>query len=195
MLRFMETTPQAALDPQLQLEAAATYRIIDGNIVIQQSLRNQLPLIIVFFICILGAGAVNTYFPGAALLLLSLLPALICLGAIGYRVMNSRVVLSPNYLLFIEGILAWRQRSIRLDYTRVQEIELRETILQRMLGIGDVVATPISTSMEEMIALNGVLHPRLYKDLIRERIGQVPVDVGVTTSPNAPADVERGERQ
>ena len=180
----MHTPSPATLDPQLQLEAAKVYREFDGNIVIQQSLRNQLPLVVLFFLSILGAGTVNAYYPGESLVLLSFLPALVCAAAATYKVWNSRVVLAPEYLLYIHGILSWQQRSIRLEYARIQEIELRETILQKLLGIGDVIATPISTSMEDMIALNGVRHPRLYKDLIRDRIEPTSADQGVHAPPH-----------
>ena len=46
---------------------------------------------------------------------------------------------------------------------------------------------PISTSMEEMIALKGVLRPRLYKDLIRDRIGPTPADLGEHAPPHVHA--------
>lgn len=161
---------------ELRTKAEELYELVDGNIVIQESHRNQPLVILAFFSSVFGAGMVNAFLPDTIPFPLLFLPALICIALFAHRTWNSRVVLTPEYLLYIQGILSWRQRSIRLDYARIQEIEISETILQKLLGVGDLTATPISTSMEDMISIRGVLNPRVCKDLIREKIKPISSD-------------------
>lgn len=81
--------------------------------------------------------------------------------------LNERLVLTPQYLIHVLGRLTWREKSVRLEYHHIQEIETEQTILQRVLGIGDVTLKPIGGVPMRMVGLS---KPREVKNVIRERV-------------------------
>jgi uncharacterized membrane protein YdbT with pleckstrin-like domain len=88
--------------------------------------------------------------------------------------LNTKLVLTPDYLLLITGVISWKQRSVRLEYNRISEIEIVQTIPQRILGIGDVVVMPAGTGPDAAISMPGVSHPRALKDILMFRNDEVP---------------------
>jgi hypothetical protein len=151
----------------------------DGdNYVIRQSWLNQSIGIGVVLVLLGMTTYVTLAFPGYttvplelgssifAFPFLNIIP-LCVLGRLAFLVYNERLVLTPEYLIHVTGRLAWRARSSRLEYDRIQEIEISQTILQRILGVGDVKVLPLAGLAENALAMNGLLHPRAVKDLIR----------------------------
>lgn len=152
----------------------------DGdNIIIHQSWRNQIGTLFVFVLVLALTTYATVLYPDFTTVpldfgeteidfpLLNILPLiLICRAA--YVIYNERFVLTPDYLIHVTGRLAWRGRSSRLDYTKIQELEIEETLLQRALAVGDLKIIPMAGTDSNSIRLRGVGAPRAVKDVIRE---------------------------
>jgi membrane protein YdbS with pleckstrin-like domain len=65
-----------------------------------------------------------------------------------------------------DGLL--RRRVQHMPYTKVERIEISQSVLQRMVGIGDVV---IDTG-EDRITFAAVRRPRLVETTIAERVAE-----------------------
>lgn len=150
----------------------------DGdNVIIRQSWLNQLGPILLALLTLALTSYLTIIFPeyttitsesGWSLPLLNFIPLTILLRS-AFHIHNERFVVTPEYLIDVEGRLAWRERSTRIEYHRVQEIKIEETIVQRIFGLGDVTVVPLAGSDGVPICLRGVIQPRLVKDLIRQR--------------------------
>ncbi len=156
----------------------------DGeNVIVHQSWKNQIGTLVVFVLLLAATTYLTVLYPDFTTVpldfgarevdfpLLNVLP-LILLCRAAYAIYNERFVLTPDYLIHVTGRLAWRGRSSRLDYSKIQEIEIEETILQRVLGVGDLKIIPTAGTEANSIRLQGVSSPRGLKDLIRERTNQ-----------------------
>lgn len=148
----------------------------DGeNIIIRQSWLNQFGAILVAFVTLVLTSYLSVVYSeyttvltegGVSLPVLNLLPIAIFLRS-AFVIYNERFVLTPEYLIDVEGRLAWRERSTRVEYHRIQEIKIEETIVQRIFGLGDVTVVPLAGAEGIPICLRGIAHPRIVKDLIR----------------------------
>jgi len=78
------------------------------------------------------------------------------LGYLAFLARKERFVLTPEYFIHVTGRLEWRERSSRIEYDRIQEIEISQTIFQRMLGVGDVKILPLAGSAESSRCMSGV---------------------------------------
>jgi membrane protein YdbS with pleckstrin-like domain len=149
----------------------------DGdNIIIRQSWLNQCGMILLILMTLAGTSYVSLLYPeyttidsniGVSIPLLNLIPLTMVLRC-AFTIYNERFVITPEYLIDVEGRLAWRERSTRIEYHRVQEIKIEETILQRLFNLGDVTVVPLAGTEGIPICLRGVSHPRTVKDLIRQ---------------------------
>jgi len=150
----------------------------DGdNVIIRQSWLNQLGAVVLALVTLALTSYLTILFPeyttlasegGWSLPVLNFIPLTIVLRS-AYNVYNERFVVTPEYLIDVEGRLAWRERSTRIEYHRVQEIKIEETIVQRIFSLGDVTVVPLAGADGMPICLRGVAQPRLVKDLIRHR--------------------------
>ncbi|MCO6430426.1 MAG: PH domain-containing protein [Deltaproteobacteria bacterium] len=99
------------------------------------------------------------------------LPAIVLMVMLICRKYNEKLILTPEYVLFIEGIIRWKQESVRMDYASIKEVTIEETILQRLLGLGDVCClTAAASAAHKTATMPGVRSPRKIKDLIMERV-------------------------
>jgi hypothetical protein len=150
----------------------------DGdNVLIRQSWLNQLGFVLLALVTLGLTSYLSVLYPeyttvgtdvGVSLPLLNFIPLAMLLRS-AFSVYNERFVVTPEYLIDVEGRLAWRERSTRIEYHRVQEIKIEETIIQRIFGLGDVTVVPLAGADGVPICLRGVAHPRLVKDLIRQQ--------------------------
>ncbi len=159
-------------------EDIAKIGVRDGNnVLIRQSWLNQLGLIVVALITLVLTSYLSVVYPdyttvstdfGLSLPVLNFIPLAMVLRS-AFRIYNERFVVTPEYLIDVEGRLAWSERSTRIEYHRVQEIKIEETIIQRIFGLGDVTVVPLAGADGVPICLRGVAHPRLVKDIIRQQ--------------------------
>lgn len=163
-----------------EAQSRATVGFKDGdNYVLRQSWLNQFSGIVLVLVLIWLTTYLTLLFPefttvplevGSSTFefpFLKIIP-LCMLGRSAFLVHNSRLVLTPDYLLHVTGRLAWRERTSRIDYNRIQEIEIVQTILQRILGVGDVRVLPLAGLSENTLCVSGLRSPREVKDLIRQ---------------------------
>jgi hypothetical protein len=156
----------------------------DGdNVIVYQSWFNQWPFLLLGIMAIAGALWAASVYPDRAHLRISesfelpLIPMipLALLGKWAWSTMNVKLVLTPEYLILLDGVLSWRQRTVRLEYQKIQEIEVQQTIPQRILGIGDVSLIPVATSKHGQVTMPGVPSPRVLKDILRFRQHNSPL--------------------
>jgi uncharacterized membrane protein YdbT with pleckstrin-like domain len=169
---------------QEALIAKALGRIDGDNVIFTQSWWNQLPLMIGFIASIVAITLLTLQFPKETLLPVQLTDSLIkvpyllpipfvLLLKAAFKVYNERFVLTPEYMIHVSGRLTWRERSVRLEYRRIQEIETDHTILQRIFNLGDVILIPIAGTVQTTaIHMHGVAFPQIIKDIIRQRQNQ-----------------------
>lgn len=150
------------------------------KVVINQDVLNQGPLLFVFFLSIYLLFALSQLYPWSVqtidltafdlpLPLFGIFPLIIGARLI-HTLLDKRVVLTDEYLNFIEGRLSWKEKTIRVGYDHIREIEIDNTLYQKMLGVGDLGITAIATTLEPTIKMPGVRNPRKIKDIIRQRI-------------------------
>lgn len=157
----------------------STVGVVDGeNIIVRQSWLNQFPLVLVALALEVIIVYISLEFPDVAAFsfkigsatisasYLPLLPLLVIARAALY-IYNERLVITPNYLIHVTGRISWSERSSRLEYSHIQEIETVETIAQRILGLGDLNILPIGAGNRQEILMKGLRHPRAVKDVIR----------------------------
>jgi hypothetical protein len=150
-----------------------------NNTILHPSWLNQLPSLLVFFVLELLVIYVRIEFsdrsanklPDGALdtiiLMLPVFP-LIVLAKAAHTIFNERLVITPHYIIHVMGRISWRVRSVRLEYQHIQEIEIQQTILQRVLGIGDISIVALGGANVAAVHMHGLANPRAVKDLIRD---------------------------
>lgn len=92
-------------------------------------------------------------------------------GAIlAHRVMNEKLVFHPEYLLFREGVLSWREISSRIEYEWIREVNIKQNIFQKILDVGELRVSTVATQIAAEVTMFGVRDPRKVKDEIYRRI-------------------------
>lgn len=153
----------------------------DGeNVLIHQSWLNQLPLLLLLFLLEALIIYVRIEFSDRSatklpethvdtlISLLPIVPLLILIKA-AFPIINERLVVTPQYIIHVMGRISWRERTVRLEYNHIQEIEIEQTILQRILGVGDISIVALGGANVAAIHMHGLAHPRGVKDLIRAK--------------------------
>ena len=152
----------------------------DGNIILHTSVFNFLPLLllngILFALCVYSLffwpwsiqwiDMIGTSIP-ISLFALPVLAAFVTLIA---KTKNEKLILTDDYLLFIQGILNWRQASVRMEYHAIKQVSIDENIVQRILGIGDIRCSTVASVDSQFITMPGLSNPRAVKDLINAKI-------------------------
>ncbi len=156
---------------------------VRGNLIFTQSWLNQFPLLL----ATAALTALMTYltfeYPGYSFLhlnskwgafdapILFIVPAVLLMKAL-YIIYNEKFILTPQYMIHVSGRLNWKERTVRLEYSRIQEIEIDQTILQKIFNLGDVIVLPVAGSSATNIHMHGARSPRMVKDAIREMQSQ-----------------------
>lgn len=160
--------------------------VVDGdNILVRQSWLNQYILLSIVAALEVAIVYWTIAFPGSATFSLNLgalslspsyLPAipLLVLARGAFIVYNQRLVITPAYLIHVSGRLWWTERSSRLEYSHIQEIETIQSIPQRLLGVADLNILPIGGGNRKAILMRGIRKPRAVKDVIRDKRAQQP---------------------
>lgn len=152
----------------------------NGNLIFQTSYLHYLPLVF----GIVASAALTIYgmiywewsiqwvriYSYNIPLLIFALPGVIFLVVLLFQAHNEKLILTPQYALFIQGILRWRQNSVRMEYQSIKEVNIEETILQRLLGLGDIRCTTVVSVGQQYATMPGLRNPRRVKDIILDRI-------------------------
>lgn len=158
----------------------STVGVVDGeNILVRQSWFNQYILLSIVIALEIAVVYWTIAFPGSATFSLNLgalsvspsyLPAipLLVLARAAFNVYNQRLVITPAYLIHVSGRLWWTERSSRLEYSHIQEIETIQSIPQRILGLADLNILPMGGGNRQAIRMKGLRDSRAVKDVIRE---------------------------
>lgn len=87
-----------------------------------------------------------------------------------HLVLDKKMVFTDSYILFLEGLMSWKEKSIRVHYFNIKEIEIDQTIYQKIFGLGDLSITTVATQIESALLMPGIRNARHIKDFINERI-------------------------
>lgn len=87
-----------------------------------------------------------------------------------HLVLDKKMVFTDSYILFLEGLMSWKEKSIRAHYFNIKEIEIDQTIYQRIFGLGDLTITTVATQIESALMMPGIRNSRQIKDFINERM-------------------------
>lgn len=95
---------------------------------------------------------------------------IVMMGSIVHSLYDVRYVLTPDYVMEIEGLLSFNERSVRLHYIHIRGMEIERNIFQKMFNIGNLKLGSAIAQGDSDVVLRGVFDPRRYKDIINERI-------------------------
>jgi uncharacterized membrane protein YdbT with pleckstrin-like domain len=90
-----------------------------------------------------------------------------------WKSFNQRLCLCSEYVSSYSGLLSTRLRTTRLLYEHVRGVEIEQSLIQRMLGLGDLhVGSDVNKGEGEMLVC-GIRNPDKMKDLLLERVKAV----------------------
>ena len=98
------------------------------------------------------------------------LPSLILLGKMLHSIFNKKLIFTDDYILFLEGLMSWKEKAIRLHYFNIKEIEIDQTLYQKIFGLGDLIITTVATQIETALCMPGVRKSRVIKDFINKKM-------------------------
>ena len=152
-----------------------------GAVVIPKVWRSELGALVVFFILCIASVVVSQQFPqtvirgelfrlGGFRVNLSL-PAmwLMPASALIYmvlRIYNVRYLADSRGLEAIYGIFSLNQKIARIRYEDIRSVETEQTIVGRMLDVGDVEIGTAATAGVEVV-LGGIGAPREVQEMIQ----------------------------
>lgn len=154
----------------------------EGRIEIPKVWRSEFSGLVVFLIFCVGSVVLSHVFPGSIItgklfrlggdrtLYLSL--PLYWLVAFGWitilivRMYNVRYVADGRGIEAYEGILSLRQRVTKVRYEDVRSIEFDQSLMERLLDVGEVEVGTAGLSGIEMM-LSGVSSPKAVQDFIQ----------------------------
>ncbi len=79
----------------------------------------------------------------------------------------SRYTLTPDKLEIDQGLISRTTTSIPL--ARVQDVTVKSTVTQRLLGLGDIIVDNAGTDGDRIVFVN-IDHPRKYADTLLEQV-------------------------
>lgn len=87
-----------------------------------------------------------------------------------WTVFNQRFCLCHEYFSSYTGLLGTSLRTTRLLYEHVRGVEIQQSLLQRVFGLGDLhVGSDVSKGEGEMV-ICGIRNPDKLKDLLLDRV-------------------------
>lgn len=157
----------------------------EGNIVIHEYFLNHIVLLLTLILCVIGGIWATFTFPwsiqplqigkiGGILfsfpLPLFILPVMVVAAMYLRSIHDIRLVLCPEYLIYVSGVISWKEKTIRVEYSDIREIEIDQTLYQKSINVGDIIILIISTQIDSALQMPGVKNPRLIKDYLRQKI-------------------------
>lgn len=161
-----------------------SHELLRTPIVFYTSFLNEVPAILLFFVLSVAAvpltikyhwsiKAIELPIPFGYVIEASLplfaLPPLVLFAYIVHQLYNNRYVIGSDHALCETGRLSLRKRETRIDYENVRGIEIDESLLQRIFGVGDL---KIGSSMQSEIEIymSGVRNPEYFRGILEKRI-------------------------
>jgi uncharacterized membrane protein YdbT with pleckstrin-like domain len=164
----------------------------EGSIPIPRVWRSEIGGLVFLAVAALVAIGLTKQFPGSILVgelfslgfsvvylklpLFFLIPA-ICWINLLFRIYNVRYSADTRGIQAVVGILSLNQRIIRVRYEDVRSIETDQTVIERLLDVGDVEIGTAGTAGVEL-TLAGIGAPKEVQEMIqaerdkRQRLGQ-----------------------
>lgn len=164
----------------------------EGAISIPKVWRSEIGGVVVFGLAVVLSAGLSKTFPGTIIVgeilplglstvylklpLFWLIP-LTCWIHLFFKMYNVRYSADTRGVEAVVGILSLNQRIIRVRYEDVRSIETDQTVVERMLDVGDVEIGTAGTAGVEL-TLAGVGAPKEVQDMIqaerdkRQRLGQ-----------------------
>jgi len=164
----------------------------EGSIPIPKVWRSEIGGVVFFLLSVVVGGGLSAYLPGSVIVgeilplglsvvylklpLFWLIP-LTSLIHLLFKMYNVRYQADTRGVEAIVGILSLNQRIIRVRYEDVRSIETDQTVIERLLDVGDVEIGTAGTAGVEL-TLAGVGAPKEVQDMIqaerdkRQRLGQ-----------------------
>ena len=148
------------------------------------SLRNELVLVIGIIASAIASGYIAFYFPetsqdiGSIFGITISLPIagvvpLVFLGQLFHNLNNRKLVVYDDGVLFVQGLIAWKQHSVRMRYIHIREIEVNQTILQKLFNVGDIILISVAShESDDEINMIGISNPEGAKLLIQEKLAK-----------------------
>lgn len=96
---------------------------------------------------------------------------LVMLARIVHALYDERYIITPEYLVTVQGRLSLNSRTVRLRYIHIKDVELNKSFHQRFFDVADLVFATSITPNDASIHMKGIRHPHHVKDLIQKHIG------------------------
>ncbi len=90
-----------------------------------------------------------------------------------WRCFNHRLCFCDSYVSRYSGLLGTNLRTSRLLYHHVRGVEIEQSILGRILKVGDIHVGSDNSRPTSEIVIRGVRHPEKIKDQLMARVEQV----------------------
>lgn len=85
------------------------------------------------------------------------------------NVRNVRWVIGLTSLVELSGLTSFASRTREIYFENIRAIEVKQTLIERMLGIGSVKIGNLM-SQDSDIELSGIRHPHQYKSVLERRV-------------------------
>lgn len=157
----------------------------NNKIVFFRSYLSQLPKIILFIISIgllfytalkmpwsvqhANLGEIFGQEVNLSIPLFGIIP-LVLIFWIGHELFDEAYIIGDSYVLEIRGRASLSARNIQIDFPNIRAVEIEQSLLQRILGLGDLhIATSASQSMPQL-TMQGISNPEYYKEVLELRL-------------------------
>ena len=89
---------------------------------------------------------------------------------VGWKCFNHRLCFCETYVSRYSGLLSTNLKTSRLLYKHVRGVEIEQSILDRILNIGDIHVGSDNARSTAEIVLRGIRNPERIKDLLLKRV-------------------------
>jgi uncharacterized membrane protein YdbT with pleckstrin-like domain len=146
------------------------------------SWRSILGFYILGVIAVAAAAAIGAAVSGAGVSVLAAVVVLLIVLVVGWlRRLTTRYVITNRRLQIRRGILSRHVEETRVD--RVVDVTVHQSLLSRILAIGDVDFDNASAQQGDLFRFSGIAHPQR----ITEAIDHVHEESAASDRPQAPA--------
>ena len=92
---------------------------------------------------------------------------------VAWKCLNQKLCFCGTFVSRYSGILGANLRTSRLLYQHVRGVEIEQSILGRILNIGDIHVGSDNSRATAEIVIRGVYNPERIKDVLLERVEEV----------------------